>query len=301
MKFSVTLSSVKFGLIAALLVLFSTLNPTQAANYEEIDWVALMPEDDLSALLNRPEFLNDIADGSAADSVDDFASKQLEDEQAQRYQQALVSTRVIEAFDGKAIRIPGFIVPLEQNDEQKATAFFVVPYFGACLHMPPPPPNQILYVEYKEGIAVENLYDPYWFEGTVKIDNHESALGTSAYSLVLEDEQAQRYQQALVSTRVIEAFDGKAIRIPGFIVPLEQNDEQKATAFFVVPYFGACLHMPPPPPNQILYVEYKEGIAVENLYDPYWFEGTVKIDNHESALGTSAYSLVLDSFALYEE
>ena len=186
MKFSVTLSSVKFGLIAALLVLFSTLNPTQAANYEEIDWVALMPEDDLSALLNRPEFLNDIADGSAADSVDDFASKQLEDEQAQRYQQALVSTRVIEAFDGKAIRIPGFIVPLEQNDEQKATAFFVVPYFGACLHMPPPPPNQILYVEYKEGIAVENLYDPYWFEGTVKIDNHESALGTSSYSLVLD-------------------------------------------------------------------------------------------------------------------
>ena len=186
MKFSVTLSSVKFGLIAALLVLFSTLNPTQAANYEEIDWVALMPEDDLSALLNRTEFLNDIADGSAADSVDDFASKQLEDEQAQRYQQALVSTRVIEAFDGKAIRIPGFIVPLEQNDEQKATAFFVVPYFGACLHMPPPPPNQILYVEYKEGIAVENLYDPYWFEGTVKIDNHESALGTSAYSLVLD-------------------------------------------------------------------------------------------------------------------
>ena len=186
MKFSVTLSSVKFGLIAALLVLFSTLNPTQAANYEEIDWVALMPEDDLSALLNRPEFLNDIADGSAADSVDDFASKQLEDEQAQRYQQALVSTRVIEAFDGKAIRLPGFIVPLEQNDEQKATAFFVVPYFGACLHMPPPPPNQILYVEYKEGIAVENLYDPYWFEGTVKIDNHESALGTSAYSLVLD-------------------------------------------------------------------------------------------------------------------
>ena len=186
MKFSVTLSSVKFGLIAALLVLFSALNPTQAANYEEIDWVALMPEDDLSALLNRPEFLNDIADGSAADSIDDFASKQLEDEQAQRYQQALVSTRVIEAFDGKAIRIPGFIVPLEQNEEQKATAFFVVPYFGACLHMPPPPPNQILYVEYKEGIAVENLYDPYWFEGTVKIDNHESALGTSAYSLVLD-------------------------------------------------------------------------------------------------------------------
>ncbi|AXT38774.1 DUF3299 domain-containing protein [Alteromonas sp. BL110] len=186
MKSSVTLSSVKFGLIAVLLIATSTLSLASANDYEEIDWVALMPEDDLSALLNRPEFLNDIADGSAADSIDDFASQQLEDEQAQRYQQALVSTRVIDEFDGKPIRIPGFIVPLEQNEEQKATAFFVVPYFGACLHMPPPPPNQILYVEYKEGVAVENLYDPYWFEGTVKIDNHESALGTSAYSLVLD-------------------------------------------------------------------------------------------------------------------
>ncbi|MBT3134435.1 DUF3299 domain-containing protein [Alteromonas sp. ALT199] len=186
MKSSVTLFSVKFGLIAVLLSLVSVLNLASATVYEEIDWVALMPEDDLSALLNRPEILNDIADGSAADSIDDFTSKQLEDEQAQRYQQALVSARVIDAFDGKAIRIPGFIVPLEQNEEQKATAFFVVPYFGACLHMPPPPPNQILYVEYKEGIAIENLYDPYWFEGTVKIDNHESALGTSAYSLVLD-------------------------------------------------------------------------------------------------------------------
>lgn len=186
MKSLATLFRDKFGLIAALLVLISTLNLASAADYEEIDWVALMPEDDLSALLNRPEILNNIADGSAADSIDDFASKQFEDEQAQRYQQALVSTRVIDEFDGKAIRIPGFIVPLEQNEEQKATAFFVVPYFGACLHMPPPPPNQILYVEYKEGVAVENLYDPYWFEGTVKIDNHESALGTSAYSLVLD-------------------------------------------------------------------------------------------------------------------
>ena len=77
MKLSVSLSGVKFGLIAALLVLTSTLNLASATDYEEIDWVALMPEDDLSALLNRPEFLNDIADGSAADSVDDFASKQL--------------------------------------------------------------------------------------------------------------------------------------------------------------------------------------------------------------------------------
>lgn len=184
------LTSVVCACYVALAALtMGQINVAHAADtpeYEEIDWVALMPEDDLSALMNRPEFLNDIADGSAQDSVDDFTSQMLEDEQAQRYQSALTSTRVIEAFNGKAVRIPGFIVPLEQNENQEATTFFIVPYFGACLHMPPPPPNQILFVEFEEGIEIENLYDPFWFEGTIAIEHHESALGTSAYSLNLD-------------------------------------------------------------------------------------------------------------------
>ena len=85
-KLTSMLHSAKRIFIAVFMVLMATINVASATDYEEIDWVELMPEDDLSALLNRPEFLNDIADGSAADSVDSFASKQLEDEQAQRYQ-----------------------------------------------------------------------------------------------------------------------------------------------------------------------------------------------------------------------
>lgn len=50
-----------------------------------------------------------------------------------------------------------------------------------------------------------------------------------------------------------------------------------------------------------MYVEYEEGIVVENLYDFYWFEGMVKIDNYESVLGIFVYLLVLDSFVFYEE
>lgn len=158
-----------------------------AQSYEEIDWTELMPAEDLSALLNRPAFLDDIADGSAQDSLDSFQQRQLEDEQAQQYQAALSSTRVIQGFDGKAIRIPGFIVPLAQNEDKEVTRFFIVPYFGACLHMPPPPPNQILYVESEQGIALENLYDPYWFEGVVSIEQKVDAIGTSAYSLALDN------------------------------------------------------------------------------------------------------------------
>jgi len=158
-----------------------------AQSYEDIDWTELMPAEDLSALLNRPAFLDDIADGSAQDSLDSFQQRQLEDEQAQQYQAALSSTRVIQEFDGKAIRIPGFIVPLEQNEDKEVTRFFIVPYFGACLHMPPPPPNQILYVESEQGITLENLYDPYWFEGIVSIEQKVDAMGTSAYSLSLDN------------------------------------------------------------------------------------------------------------------
>lgn len=158
-----------------------------AQSYEDIDWTELMPAEDLSALLNRPAFLDDIADGSAQDSLDSFQQRQLEDEQAQQYQAALSSTRVIQEFDGKAIRIPGFIVPLEQNEDKEVTRFFIVPYFGACLHMPPPPPNQILYVESEQGITLENLYDPYWFEGVVSIEQKVDAMGTSAYSLSLDN------------------------------------------------------------------------------------------------------------------
>ena len=171
-------------------ILVATSTPAfsaDAQSYEEIDWTELMPAEDLSALLNRPAFLDDIADGSAQDSLDSFQQRQLEDEQAQQYQAALSSTRVIQGFDGKAIRIPGFIVPLAQNEDKEVTRFFIVPYFGACLHMPPPPPNQILYVESELGIALENLYDPYWFEGVVSIEQKVDAIGTSAYSLSLDN------------------------------------------------------------------------------------------------------------------
>ncbi len=171
-------------------ILIATSAPAFSADaqiYEDIDWTELMPAEDLSALLNRPAFLDDIADGSAQDALDSFQQRQLEDEQAQQYQAALSSTRVIQGFDGKAIRIPGFIVPLAQNEDKEVTRFFIVPYFGACLHMPPPPPNQILYVESEQGITLENLYDPYWFEGVVSIEQKVDAMGTSAYSLSLDN------------------------------------------------------------------------------------------------------------------
>ncbi len=152
------------------------------AEYKTIEWTDLLPQTDLDALSNPPEYLLEIPDGSE----EDMAMGQLKstiNAAADRYQQALVSQAVRREFNEQTIRLPGFIVPLEFNDEQIITSFFFVPFFGACIHQPPPPPNQIIYAQFEPGIRLDALYDPFWIEGTVFTTTVENELATASYSM----------------------------------------------------------------------------------------------------------------------
>ena len=182
-----------FLLVSLFVSLVHATLPENDENFQTIEWVALIPEDDLDALLNPPDFLKDIADGSDQDSVDLLQKNTQLDAKGKRFQKALVSTNVVNEYDGKSIRIPGFIVPLESAGERIVTEFFVVPYFGACLHMPPPPPNQIIHVVVNEGIELENLYDPFWFEGQLALKTIETETGVSVYAMILH--QVIPYQE----------------------------------------------------------------------------------------------------------
>lgn len=162
----------------------------EASDYQEVEWTQLMPEEDLAALLNPPDYLAGIEDGSQEDSVEAFGNQEFENDDTSRFQQALTSTQVVKSFENKRIRIPGFIVPLETSEAQNVTEFFIVPYFGACIHMPPPPPNQMIHVKVEQDVELESLYDPFWFEGTLLIDTTENAMGTAAYRLKLAKIQA---------------------------------------------------------------------------------------------------------------
>lgn len=157
-----------------------------AKDYIDIEWTQLIPADDLAALMNPPDFIVDIEDGTAQDNVGALSELGDGNEVAMRFQAALQSNRVIDAFNDQNIRLPGFIVPIASDENQQVTAFFIVPYFGACLHLPPPPPNQIIYVEYAQGIAVPNIQAPFWFAGTMIIDQNENELGTSAYTMQID-------------------------------------------------------------------------------------------------------------------
>ncbi|MGR5437832.1 DUF3299 domain-containing protein [Vibrio owensii] len=68
-------------------------------------------------------------------------------------------------FDGKYIRIAGFVVPVEFNSDMKAVRMLLVPIAGACVHVPAPPANQIIDVKYPQGYVVEGLDIPVWLEG----------------------------------------------------------------------------------------------------------------------------------------
>ncbi|MBQ4859348.1 DUF3299 domain-containing protein [Pseudoalteromonas sp. MMG007] len=178
---------VAWCVIALASLVFTCESAAQSTSYEEIEWIQLMPKDDLDALLNPPEYLYEIEDGSEQDTLNSLDAKAFENEQDKRYQQALSSVRVIESYNNKKLRIPGFIVPLESEEGKRISEFFIVPYFGACLHMPPPPPNQIIYVKFDQGVDLKSLYDAFWFEGTLTINTVENELGTSAYQLKLDN------------------------------------------------------------------------------------------------------------------
>jgi uncharacterized protein len=99
---------------------------------------------------------------------------------------------------------------------------------------------------------------------------------------------------------VVPELDGKQVRIPGFIVPLDMDDVGNITEFFLVPYFGACIHVPPPPPNQLVYVTPEEAFPLHSIWDPFWIEGTLRTEQHGNVLGLAGYTMTASKIEIYE-
>jgi hypothetical protein len=93
------------------------------------------------------------------------------------------------------------------------------------------------------------------------------------------------------------ALNGVEVKIPGFIVPLEEN-KGEVTEFLLVPYFGACIHTPPPPANQILHVRPKQGAKFRAM-DTVWVSGKLQTVRNDSMMGVSGYQIAADSVTKY--
>ena len=93
---------------------------------------------------------------------------------------------------------------------------------------------------------------------------------------------------------LISELNNKYVKIPGFVVPLE-GDAESITEFLLVPYFGACVHVPPPPSNQIVYVKFSEGVPIDNLYDAVWVTGKLSTDGWVGDIASVGYTLAGES------
>lgn len=102
-------------------------------------------------------------------------------------------------YDGEQISIAGYLLPLD-FDPAGTTEFLLVPYFGACIHEPPPPPNQIIYLKSSAPFAPTSLFEGVMVTGTMRVQSEKKDLsfidGSSevASGYVLEGERIEPYQ-----------------------------------------------------------------------------------------------------------
>ena len=104
-------------------------------------------------------------------------------------------------------------------------------------------------------------------------------------------ESAPAAVQQSAAAPVVPALDGQRVKLPGYIVPLDMADDGKVTEFLLVPYFGACIHVPPPPSNQIVLVRYPDGVLLDELYQPFWIEGPLQVQAASSELAEAGYQM----------
>lgn len=193
-------------IVSLLLTLAFVVLPTlaQAADPEEISWEMLAPP---AAVIENP------FESLTAEQMDtlrqilrfEAQAKRSDDAEARVKAEALRATLTKDGIDvdglfaarlaimekrqaaasgvnkdilDKSVRIPGYVLPLEFKD-RKAVEFLLVPTVGACIHTPPPPPNQIVHVSYPEGIEVNGLFTPVWITGTMMAQSSVQKVGYS--------------------------------------------------------------------------------------------------------------------------
>ena len=110
----------------------------------------------------------------------------------------------------------------------------------------------------------------------------------------------QQMREAWDKAPTNPALIGQMVRIPGFVVPLEEGKDG-LKEFLLVPYFGACIHSPPPPANQIIHVLPKTPAKGVRSMDAVWISGILRSDRTDSYMGASGYRIEAQTVAPYSE
>ena len=101
------------------------------------------------------------------------------------------------------------------------------------------------------------------------------------------------------ATKLNAALDGALIKMPGYVLPIDMTTAG-VTSFIMVPYVGACIHTPPPPANQLVFVESKTPWPSNQLWDPVWVTGVMKHELQSTTIADIGYALTADEIEIYE-
>jgi hypothetical protein len=153
-------------------ICLASLPSVKAAPFQEITWEALVPPDwDPTASFRDLQGLGDLPD------TDERVQELYE-----RMRKVWDEAPTIASLDGRDVKIPGFIVPLEAG-KKGISEFLLVPYFGACIHTPPPPANQIIHVRATPPAEGFETMSAVWVSGTLGLGRSNSEWGMSGYSM----------------------------------------------------------------------------------------------------------------------
>lgn len=170
-------ASLRHTLFGICLVALSGLQPVVAEAPRTLEWEDLLPPGlDIEALITelRSKYgIDDISD-------DDPRVYELQAEVEAVLNQAPVN----ETLNGLRVRLPGFVVPLE-TDGRKTREFLLVPYYGACIHVPPPPANQTVLVSMvgDAEASIRKLFDTVWVSGTIRSERLSTELAEVGYRI----------------------------------------------------------------------------------------------------------------------
>lgn len=138
-----------------------TLGDPDENGYAELEWTRMMPKDDVKLLEQAPPVVH----------IGTQRGKQFG------------TLHAIAALDGRKVRLPGYVVPLGSDDAGRMNEFFFVPFYGACIHVPPPPPNMMVHVTLAHGVDAPQLWDAFWLEGVLRIETTRNSMAESAYAM----------------------------------------------------------------------------------------------------------------------
>ena len=181
-------SNKHFSLALNILVFISITSSTLLAKEaKELTWDDLAPEGYFENLQQKQQstlsgIFDNFGDALGFDDIEDDSEKA---QQAyEELQLSLRSAPIVPELNGQYIKLAGFIVPLEYDFENGTfNEFLLAPYFGACIHVPPPPSNQMVYVSSTKPLDQKWLDNAVWVEGTMTTEGINSEYGSASYSM----------------------------------------------------------------------------------------------------------------------